>query len=67
MDWIWVCLVAVYLINLVLGSRLPISIEQVLRIKEDKAFSWEDAYSDFGFSPMSFKDGIRIEVDEFIK
>jgi hypothetical protein len=36
-------------------------------MKEDKVFSWEDAYSDFGFSPMSFKDGIRIEVDEFIK
>ena len=64
---IWLCLVAVYLINLVLGSRFPISIEQVLRMKEDKVFSWEDAYSDFGFSPMSFKDGIRIEVDEFIK
>jgi nucleoside-diphosphate-sugar epimerase len=64
---IWFCLVAVYLINLVFRSRFPILFEQVLRMKEDKVFSWDDAYSDFGFSPMSFKDGIRIEVDEFIK
>ena len=56
-----------YLINLVFRSRFPILFEQVLRMKEDKVFSWDDAYSDFGFSPMSFKDGIRIEVDEFIK
>ena len=64
---IWFCLVGVYLINLVFGSRFPILVEQVLRMKEDKVFSWHEAYSDFGFSPMSFKDGIRIEVDEFIK
>ena len=64
---IWFCLVGVYLINFVFGSRFPILVEQVLRMKEDKVFSWDDAYSDFGFSPMSFKDGIRIEVDEFNK
>ena len=64
---IWLCLVVVYLFNLILRSRFPISIEQVLRMKEDKVFSWEDAYLDFGFSPMSFKDGIRKEVDGFIK
>ena len=64
---IWFCLVAVYLMNFVLRSRSPISVEQVLRMKEDKVFSWKDAYADFGFSPMSFKDGIRLEVDEFMK
>jgi len=64
---IWFCMVAAYIGKLIFGSRFPITVEQVLRMKEDKVFSWEDAYSDFGFSPMSFKDGIRIEVDEFIK
>ena len=64
---IWFCLVATYLMNFVLRSRSPISVEQVLRMKEDKVFSWKDAYADFGFSPMSFKDGIRLEVDEFMK
>jgi uncharacterized protein YbjT (DUF2867 family) len=64
---IWLCLFAVYLINLVFRSRFPILFEQVLRMKEDKVFSWDDAFTDFGFSPMSFKDGIRLEVDELIK
>jgi len=64
---IWFCLVAAYLGNLILGSRFPISVEQILRMKEDKVFPWEEAYNDFGFIPMSFKDGIRIEVDEFIE
>ena len=62
---IWFCLVAAYLMNFVLRSRSPISVEQVLRMKEDKVFSWKDAYADFGFSPMSFNEGIRMEVDEF--
>jgi len=64
---IWFCVVAVYLMNFVLRSRSPVSVEQVLRMKEDKVFSWKDAYADFGYSPMSFKDGIRLEVDEFMK
>ena len=64
---IWFSLIAVYLMNLILRSRSPVSTEQVLRMKEDKVFSWEDAHSDFGFSPMSFRDGIRIEVNEFNK
>lgn len=64
---IWFCLTLVYLLNLILRSRFPISIEQVLRMKEDKIFSWKEASSDFGFCPMSFRDGIRIEVDEFLK
>ena len=64
---IWFCLIVVYFINLILRSRSPVSTEQVLRMKEDKVFSWDDAFTDFGFSPMSFKDGIRLEVDELIK
>ncbi len=63
---IWLCLILVYLLNLILRSRFPISIEQVLRMKEDKVFSWKEANSDFGFCPMSFRDGIRIEVEEFM-
>jgi uncharacterized protein YbjT (DUF2867 family) len=63
---IWFCLIVVFFINLILGSRSPVSTEQVLRMKEDKVFSWEKASTDFGFSPMSFKDGIQLEVKEFI-
>jgi uncharacterized protein YbjT (DUF2867 family) len=42
--------------------RLPIKAEQVLRLNEDKAFSYEDAQRDFGFSPRGFEEGIKIEV-----
>ncbi len=41
--------------------RLPIKAEQVLRLNENKAFSYEDAQKDFGFSPRSFEEGIRAE------
>ncbi|NOH02760.1 MAG: NAD-dependent epimerase/dehydratase family protein [Chloroflexi bacterium] len=42
--------------------RLPIKAEQVLRLNENKAFSYEEAERDFGFSPRSFEEGIRTEV-----
>ncbi len=42
--------------------RLPIKAEQVLRLNENKAFSYEEAQRDFGFNPRSFEDGIRAEV-----
>ena len=63
---IWISLVGAYFMNMLLGSRFPIAVEQVLRMKEDKIFSFEDASQDFGYSPINFKDGIRKEVDELI-
>jgi hypothetical protein len=45
-----------------LRLRLPIKAEQVLRLNEDKAFSYEEAQRDFGFSPRSFEDGVGVEV-----
>ena len=63
---IWISLVGAYLMNMLLGSRFPISVEQVERMTEDKIFSFEDANKDFGYSPINFKDGIRREVDEII-
>ena len=45
-----------------IGIRLPIKAEQVLRLNEDKAFSYEAAQSDLGFSPRGFDDGIRLEL-----
>ena len=45
-----------------LRLRLPIKAEQVLRLNENKAFSYEEAQSDFGFRPRSFADGVGGEV-----
>ena len=43
-----------------------ITPEQVLRLNENKAFSHEEAGNDFGYAPMSFDDGIKREVAEFM-
>jgi nucleoside-diphosphate-sugar epimerase len=42
----------------------PIKAEQVLRLNEDKAFSYEEASKDFGFSPRSFEEGIGLEIHD---
>jgi len=42
----------------------PIKAEQVLRLNENKDFSYAEAGRDFGFSPLSFEEGIGKEVDE---
>lgn len=42
-------------------------IEKVLRMSEDRSFSHGEAKKDFGYNPMSFEDGIRIEVKEYLK
>lgn len=49
-----------------LFKNAVISVEQVLRMQEDKAFSYEEAERDFGYSPISFEDGIKEEVHEYI-
>ena len=40
----------------------PIKAEQVLRLNENKNFSYEDAERDFDFSPLSFEEGIKLEL-----
>lgn len=45
-----------------LGLRLPIKTEQIMRLNEDKAFDYSAASRDFGFAPLTFKQGIKHEV-----
>ncbi len=45
-----------------MGIRLPIRAEQILRLDEDKAFSWDEAARDFEFRPISVEEGIRREI-----
>jgi uncharacterized protein YbjT (DUF2867 family) len=45
-----------------LSSNPRISVEQLRRLAEDKAFSIDDAARDLGFAPRSFADGIRSEA-----
>ena len=40
----------------------PIKAEQVLRLNENKDFSFTEAQKDFGFSPLAFEEGIENEL-----
>ena len=40
----------------------PIKAEQVLRLNENKDFSYAEAQKDFGFSPLAFEEGIEMEL-----
>ena len=44
----------------------PIKAEQVLRLAphENKDFSYAEAQKDFGFSSLSFEEGIQIELSQ---
>ena len=46
------------------GRHLPVKAEQIRRLNEDKAFDFSEASTDFGYSPRSFAEGIRIELAE---
>jgi len=63
---IWISLIGAYLYNFVSKSAM-ISVEQVRRMMEDKIFSYEDAQHDFEYNPMSFSEGVKGEVDEYLK
>ena len=42
---------------------LPVSSEQVLRLREDKAYPYEKAREELGYAPRAFKEGIALEVE----
>ncbi|MCT2534631.1 NAD(P)H-binding protein [Aquibacillus koreensis] len=41
-------------------------IERVQRMGEDRSFPHKDAITDFGYNPMTFEEGIKIEVDQYL-
>jgi len=45
-------------------ARKPkLKAEQVLRLNENKDFSHEEAELDLGYYPLSFEDGIKLEIE----
>jgi nucleoside-diphosphate-sugar epimerase len=40
----------------------PLKAEQVLRLNENKNFAYKDAQRDFAFDPLSFQEGIKLEL-----
>jgi nucleoside-diphosphate-sugar epimerase len=45
-----------------LKAPLPVKSEQVLRLREDKAYSYDDAQKDLGYAPRPFGEGVALEV-----
>ena len=41
---------------------LPIKSEQVLRLREDKAYPYDKAEKELGYAPRPFREGIALEV-----
>lgn len=41
-------------------------IEKVQRMGEDRSFSHDAAKKDFGYNPMSFSEGLKIEIEEYL-
>lgn len=48
-----------------LCKRALITVEQVMRMQENKAFSHQAASDDFGYDPLTFEEGIREEIIEY--
>lgn len=49
-----------------IGDKIPnkiINHEKILRLKEDKNFDYSLARTDLGFEPLSFKEGISLEIE----
>lgn len=41
-------------------------IEKVQRMGENRSYSHADATRDFGFKPMSFEEGLQIEINQYL-
>jgi uncharacterized protein YbjT (DUF2867 family) len=44
------------------GLQGPVRADQFVRLSEDKAYAWNEAARDFGYSPKSFETGVALEV-----
>jgi nucleoside-diphosphate-sugar epimerase len=61
----WLSVFAARVYNFIFGSKAVVSVEQVLRLNEDKVFNHYQAVKDFGYAPKTFEEGIGLELEEF--
>lgn len=47
-----------------LSIKLPIKAEQIRRLNENKNFDYSEAARDFDYAPLSYKEGLRLELLE---
>lgn len=46
-----------------ISKKPKLKAEQVLRLNENKDFSHEEAKRDLGYNPLSFEEGIKLEIE----
>jgi len=59
----------IYILRIIEKMKFPFPIkaEQVKRLNENKDFSYQEAFVDFGYQPLSFEEGISREINQIIK
>tara|TARA_A100001015_G_scaffold273187_1_gene328432 strand:- start:965 stop:1870 length:906 start_codon:yes stop_codon:yes gene_type:complete len=63
---IWLSFIVVKTLSLIPIISISINTEQILRMNEDRIFSWQKARSDFGYSPLTFEEGVKMEIDNYL-
>jgi hypothetical protein len=49
-----------------ISKKPKLKAEQVLRLNENKDFSYEGAKADLGYDPLGFEGGIKEEIECYI-
>ena len=63
---IWLSFIAVKALSIIPIINISINAEQILRMNEDRVFSWQKANKDFSYSPLTFEEGIKMEIDKYL-
>jgi len=50
-----------------ISPSAKISVEQVMRMNEERNFSYDSAAADFGFNPSSFDDGVAEQIRQYLE
>lgn len=63
---LWLGIIVARFIKLVTLDKLNI-VEKVQRMAENRSYSHAEAKHDFNFSPLTFEEGIHLEVQQYLK
>ena len=63
---IWLSFITVKALNIIPVINISINTEQIVRMNEDRVFSWQKANKDFSYSPLTFEEGIKMEIDKYL-
>lgn len=62
----WISLIAAYALKIFSFGKVNI-VEKVLRMDESRVFDYNKAKEDFGYLPSSFKEGLELEISQYLE